>query len=132
MAERETSTVAPREAFPLRSRTGGVLVRSGQTEGSVDLARLAGLKPAGVICEVMNPDGTMSRLPELRKLCKEKGVKSHLDAAALKECKGEAYLKGFYACCAPGREEAKACQSRSILLWSPSCSYPRVTNLFIN
>jgi 3,4-dihydroxy 2-butanone 4-phosphate synthase/GTP cyclohydrolase II len=55
----------PGHVFPLRARPGGVLVRTGQTEGSVDLARLAGLSPAGVICEVMNPDGTMSRLPEL-------------------------------------------------------------------
>ncbi|RLB71271.1 MAG: GTP cyclohydrolase II, partial [Deltaproteobacteria bacterium] len=52
--------------FPLRARKGGVLVRTGQTEGSVDLAHLAGLKPAGVICEIMNDDGTMARLPELR------------------------------------------------------------------
>lgn len=55
----------PGHVFPLRARTGGVLVRTGQTEGSVDLARLAGLNPAAVICEVMNEDGTMARLPEL-------------------------------------------------------------------
>lgn len=55
----------PGHVFPLRARAGGVLVRTGQTEGSVDLARLAGLKPAGVICEIMNDDGTMSRRPEL-------------------------------------------------------------------
>ena len=53
----------PGHIFPLRARDGGVLVRTGQTEGSVDLARLAGLKPAGVICEIMNEDGTMSRMP---------------------------------------------------------------------
>src|SRR6266536_779500 len=58
----------PGHIFPLRARNGGVLVRAGQTEGSVDLARLAGLKPAGVICEVMNDDGTMSRMPELEAL----------------------------------------------------------------
>ena len=63
--------VSPGHIFPLRARGGGVLVRSGQTEGSVDLARLAGLKPAGVICEIMNEDGTMSRLPELIELGKE-------------------------------------------------------------
>lgn len=56
----------PGHVFPLRARKGGVLVRAGQTEGSVDLARLAGLKPAGVICEIMNDDGTMARMPELR------------------------------------------------------------------
>ena len=61
----------PGHVFPLRARTGGVLVRAGQTEGSVDLARLAGLKPAGVICEVMNDDGTMARLPQLEKLAAE-------------------------------------------------------------
>jgi 3,4-dihydroxy 2-butanone 4-phosphate synthase/GTP cyclohydrolase II len=58
----------PGHVFPLRARRGGVLVRAGQTEGSVDLARLAGLKPAGVICEVMNDDGTMARRPELEAL----------------------------------------------------------------
>ncbi|MDR0882836.1 MAG: bifunctional 3,4-dihydroxy-2-butanone-4-phosphate synthase/GTP cyclohydrolase II [Candidatus Adiutrix sp.] len=57
--------VVPGHIFPLRARAGGVLVRTGQTEGSVDLARLAGLKPYGVICEIMNEDGTMSRLPDL-------------------------------------------------------------------
>jgi 3,4-dihydroxy 2-butanone 4-phosphate synthase/GTP cyclohydrolase II len=56
----------PGHIFPLRARDGGVLVRTGQTEGSVDLARLAGLKPAGVICEIMNDDGTMARMPQLR------------------------------------------------------------------
>ena len=58
----------PGHVFPLRARRGGVLVRAGQTEGSVDLARIARLKPAGVICEVMNDDGTMARMPELEQL----------------------------------------------------------------
>lgn len=57
--------VTPGHIFPLRARTGGVLVRAGHTEAAVDIARLAGLKPAGVICEIMNQDGTMARLPEL-------------------------------------------------------------------
>ncbi len=61
----------PGHVFPLRARKGGVLVRAGQTEGSVDLARLAGVTPAGVICEVMNDDGTMARMPELEKLSRE-------------------------------------------------------------
>ncbi len=61
----------PGHVFPLRARKGGVLVRAGQTEGSVDLARLAGMKPAGVICEVMNDDGTMARMPELEALARE-------------------------------------------------------------
>lgn len=59
----------------LRAQEGGVLVRAGHTEGSVDLARLAGLKPAGVICEIVNPDGTMARLPDLRTFCKTHGLK---------------------------------------------------------
>ena len=67
--------VSPGHIFPLRARTGGVLVRTGQTEGSVDLARLAGLTPAGVICEIMNDDGTMSRMPELREFAREHGLK---------------------------------------------------------
>src|SRR5690554_5827247 len=62
--------VMPGHIFPLRARSGGVLVRTGQTEGSVDLARLAGLKPSDVICEIMNADGTMARMPELRTLAK--------------------------------------------------------------
>ena len=65
----------PGHIFPLRARNGGVLARPGQTEGSVDLARLAGLEPAGVICEIMNEDGTMSRMPELKKFAKEHGIK---------------------------------------------------------
>jgi 3,4-dihydroxy 2-butanone 4-phosphate synthase / GTP cyclohydrolase II len=67
--------VSPGHVFPLRARGGGVLVRAGQTEGSVDLARLAGFTPAGVICEVMNDDGTMARLPELTKMAEEHGIK---------------------------------------------------------
>src|SRR5229473_3189653 len=63
--------VRPGHVFPLRAREGGVLVRSGQTEGSVDLARLAGLRPAGVVCEIMNPDGTMARRPELLRFARK-------------------------------------------------------------
>ncbi|MEC7239990.1 MAG: 3,4-dihydroxy-2-butanone-4-phosphate synthase [Myxococcota bacterium] len=63
--------VTPGHIFPLRARDGGVLVRTGQTEGSVDLARMAGLRPSGVICEIMNPDGTMARLPDLKTFAKE-------------------------------------------------------------
>jgi 3,4-dihydroxy 2-butanone 4-phosphate synthase/GTP cyclohydrolase II len=57
--------------FPLRARDGGVLVRAGQTEAAVDLARIAGLQPAGVICEIVNEDGTMSRVPELRRFARK-------------------------------------------------------------
>ena len=61
----------PGHVFPLRARRGGVLVRAGQTEGSVDLSRLAGMRPAGVICEVMNADGTMARRPQLEKIARK-------------------------------------------------------------
>jgi 3,4-dihydroxy 2-butanone 4-phosphate synthase/GTP cyclohydrolase II len=65
----------PGHVFPLRARRGGVLVRAGQTEASVDLARLAGLVPAGVICEIMNDDGTMARVPDLTTFCAQHGMK---------------------------------------------------------
>jgi len=66
--------VSPGHVFPLRARKGGVLVRTGQTEGSVDLARLAGLKPAGVICEIMREDGEMARRPELEEFAAKHGL----------------------------------------------------------
>jgi 3,4-dihydroxy 2-butanone 4-phosphate synthase/GTP cyclohydrolase II len=65
----------PGHVFPLRAQNGGVLVRAGQTEASVDLARLAGLTPAGVICEIMKDDGTMARVPDLIEFCKEHSLK---------------------------------------------------------
>ncbi len=64
----------PGHVFPLRAKPGGVLVRTGQTEGSVDLARMAGLSPSGVICEIMNDDGTMARRPELEVFAREHGL----------------------------------------------------------
>ena len=67
--------VEPGHVFPLRARPGGVLERAGQTEAAVDLARLAGLLPAGVVCEVMKDDGTMARVPDLIPYCKEHGLK---------------------------------------------------------
>ena len=67
--------ISPGHIFPLRARAGGVLVRLGQTEGSVDLARLAGCRTAGVICEIMNEDGTMSRMPDLEKFAAEHDLK---------------------------------------------------------
>ncbi|MBD3239445.1 MAG: bifunctional 3,4-dihydroxy-2-butanone-4-phosphate synthase/GTP cyclohydrolase II [Chitinivibrionales bacterium] len=66
--------VKPGHVFPLRAQEGGVLVRAGQTEASVDLARLAGLFPAGVICEIMNEDGTMARMPQLRQFAEKHGL----------------------------------------------------------
>jgi 3,4-dihydroxy 2-butanone 4-phosphate synthase / GTP cyclohydrolase II len=65
----------PGHIFPLRARNGGVLVRAGQTEASVDLARIAGLSAAGVICEIMNEDGTMARVPQLQEFCQQHGLK---------------------------------------------------------
>ncbi|MDB4996644.1 MAG: 3,4-dihydroxy-2-butanone 4-phosphate synthase, partial [Myxococcaceae bacterium] len=67
--------VTPGHVFPLRARKGGVLVRTGQTEGSVDLARLAGLNPAGVICEIMNEDGSMARMPDLEVFSKRHNLR---------------------------------------------------------
>lgn len=66
--------VRPGHIFPLRARDGGVMVRVGQTEGSVDLSRMAGLKPAGVICEIMDDDGTMARMPSLMKFSEKHGI----------------------------------------------------------
>ncbi len=67
--------VRPGHVFPIRAKDGGVLVRAGQTEGGVDLARLAGLKPAGVICEIMKPDGSMARVPDLVEFCRRHGLR---------------------------------------------------------
>ena len=69
-----TDIVSPGHVFPLKARRGGVLVRTGQTEGSVDLARLAGLRPSGVICEIMNEDGTMARMPDLERFAQKHGL----------------------------------------------------------
>ncbi len=74
-ATRPEDLARPGHVFPLRARRGGVLVRAGQTEASVDLARIAGLAPAAVICEIMNDDGTMARLPQLAEFCERYGVK---------------------------------------------------------
>ena len=73
-ATRPADLARPGHMFPLRSRTGGVTVRAGQTEAAVDLARIAGLYPAGVICEIMNEDGTMARVPELTRFAKKHGL----------------------------------------------------------
>jgi 3,4-dihydroxy 2-butanone 4-phosphate synthase/GTP cyclohydrolase II len=74
-ATRPNDLARPGHVFPLRARKGGVLVRAGQTEASVDLARLAGLVPAGVICEIMSEDGTMARVPELTEFCRRHDMK---------------------------------------------------------
>ena len=70
-----TDLARPGHVFPLRARKGGVLVRAGQTEASVDLARMAGLNPSGVICEIMRDDGEMARIPDLIPFCKEHGLR---------------------------------------------------------
>jgi len=72
---RPSDLVRPGHIFPLRASRGGILVRAGQTEGSVDLAQLAGLKPAAVVCEIMNEDGSMARVPELLKFCEKHNLK---------------------------------------------------------
>jgi len=74
-ATRPSDLARPGHVFPLRARRGGVLVRAGQTEASVDLARIAGLYPGGVICEIMNDDGTMARLPQLAEFCRTHELK---------------------------------------------------------
>lgn len=75
ISSRPSDLVKPGHTFPLRARKGGVLVRAGQTEAAVDLARMAGLTPAGVICEIMNEDGSMARVPDLIEFCKEHQLK---------------------------------------------------------
>ena len=74
-ASRASDLVRPGHIFPLRARKGGVLVRAGQTEASVDLARMAGLNPSGGICEIMSDDGTMARVPELADFCRQHNLK---------------------------------------------------------
>ena len=74
-ATKPSDLARPGHMFPLRARKGGVLVRAGQTEASVDLARLAGMIPAGIICEIMKDDGSMARVPDLIEFCREHGLK---------------------------------------------------------
>src|SRR5258708_14726798 len=74
-ASRASDLVRPGHVFPLCARKGGVLVRAGQTEASIDLARLAGLVPAGVVCEIMTEDGTMTRVPDLMAFCRRHDLK---------------------------------------------------------
>src|SRR6202140_4898330 len=74
-SSKPTDLVRPGHVFPLRAREGGVLVRAGQTEAAVDLARMAGFGPGGVICEIMNEDGSMARVPHLLDFCQRHGLK---------------------------------------------------------
>jgi 3,4-dihydroxy 2-butanone 4-phosphate synthase/GTP cyclohydrolase II len=82
--------VTPGHVFPLRARSGGVLARAGHTEAAVDIARLAGLKPAAVLCEIMNEDGTMARLPELIAFARRHGLKIGAIADLIKYRRKEA------------------------------------------
>ncbi len=96
---------------PLRARRGGVLVRAGQTEASVDLARLAGLIPAGVICEIMNADGSMARVPHLLKFCERHGLKMLTVAELIRyRLEHERYVERF----AEGRLETRFGEFRAI------------------
>ena len=81
--------ISPGHIFPLRAKAGGVLVRTGQTEGSVDLARIAGLRTAGIICEIMKDDGTMARMPDLEQFAQEHDLKiaTIADLVAYRLCK---------------------------------------------
>jgi len=93
-ASRAADLVRPGHVFPLAARKGGVLVRAGQTEASVDLARMAGLIPAGVICEIMNEDGSMARVPDLIEFCKQHELKMLTVAELIRYRMGnESYVK---------------------------------------
>jgi 3,4-dihydroxy 2-butanone 4-phosphate synthase / GTP cyclohydrolase II len=92
----------PGHIFPLRARDGGVLVRAGQTEGGMDLVRLAGLNPAAVICEIMNDDGSMARVPQLLEFCKEHGLKIASIAKLVEyRLQRESHVKRFESICLP-------------------------------
>jgi 3,4-dihydroxy 2-butanone 4-phosphate synthase/GTP cyclohydrolase II len=94
----------PGHIFPLRARNGGVLVRAGQTEASVDLARIAGLQPAGVICEIMNDDGTMARVPQLAEFCRAHGLKLLTVAEVIRyRMRNERYVRRIAEAALPTR-----------------------------
>ena len=97
---RPTDLARPGHVFPLRAREGGVLVRAGQTEASVDLSRLAGLEPAGVICEIMNSDGSMARVPELEEFCRKHNLKMISVAEIIRyRLQHERYIRRSYEGC---------------------------------
>lgn len=100
-ATRPADLGRPGHVFPLRARNGGVLVRAGQTEASVDLARIAGLTPAAVICEIMNADGSMARIPDLTGFCWQHGLKMITTAKLVR------YRKS--------REQSICCRGTSVL-----------------
>ncbi len=103
-ATRPSDLARPGHTFPLRARNGGVLVRAGQTEASVDLARIAGLTPAGVICEIMNDDGTMARVPQLVEFCRTHGLKMLTVAELIRyRMKNERYVRRVAEAALPTR-----------------------------
>ncbi len=103
-SSRPTDLARPGHIFPLRARNGGVMVRAGQTEASVDLARIAGMTPAGVICEIMNDDGTMARLPQLAAFCREHGLKLLTVAELIRyRMKNERYVRRVAEAALPTR-----------------------------
>src|SRR5262245_5203414 len=112
---RPSDLARPGHMFPLKARDGGVLVRAGQTEAAVDLARIAGLYPAGVICEILNPDGTMSRVPELTRFAKRHKLLMITIADLIKyRVKTEALVRRVAAAELPtehGEFRAPACES---------------------
>jgi 3,4-dihydroxy 2-butanone 4-phosphate synthase/GTP cyclohydrolase II len=92
----------PGHIFPLRARDGGVLVRAGQTEGGVDMVRMAGLKPAATICEIMSDDGSMARVPQLLEFCREHGLKIASIAKLIEyRLQRESQVKRFESICLP-------------------------------
>jgi 3,4-dihydroxy-2-butanone 4-phosphate synthase len=129
----------PGHVPPLRARDGGVLVRAGQTEAAVDLARMAGLSPAGVICEVINEDGTMARVPELTKFAKKHGLLIHHDRGpdpvphadrAAREARGERRaahrarrVPDPRVCQSAGQRDARRARSRRYRRWQ-GCPRP--------
>ena len=103
-ATRPSDLARPGHTFPLRARNGGVLVRAGQTEASVDLARIASLTPAGVICEIMNDDGTMARVPQLVEFCRTHGLKMLTVAELIRyRMKNERYVRRVAEAALPTR-----------------------------
>jgi 3,4-dihydroxy 2-butanone 4-phosphate synthase/GTP cyclohydrolase II len=92
----------PGHVFPLRAREGGVLVRAGQTEAAIDLARIGGMTPAGVICEIMNEDGTMARVPQLEEFCRRHNLKMTSVAEVIRyRLRHERFVRRAYEGCIP-------------------------------
>jgi 3,4-dihydroxy 2-butanone 4-phosphate synthase/GTP cyclohydrolase II len=112
---RPSDLARPGHVFPLRARKGGVLVRAGQTEAAVDLARIAGLSPAGVICEILNEDGTMARVPQLVEFCRTHGLRMVTVASLIRyRMQHERYVRRIAEAILPTRVG----EFRMIAYWS--------------